>query len=424
MKNQRLFHRAREKGLRAIFAMLCVLCTLTQVQRNCTQSLQADAKRGCIQKRKTWFSFSHSLFNKGTNKRRECENDVKLQWRLSKISKWKELHERNGVLICPDTCRSTAELCGRFLFWLLTFLSPLGSLAGARCIISIVRRVGAAAFTSGWDAAFKILFSERLDLVSWWKTMATNDWISSENQRRFDMKGPVVVVDACIHGHGTIWCDMVDGVLHLTSPPVEGQWDKDFVTTNQFLLELRVTVDAILHFFTTNPDAEQLIVVGDNTGVMWCLRSGFCTNKLGMIDLLKIMLFLPRIRFVTVISKNNAADCPSRRYDPKVPDPYVDFDFRMIMTAATIVADFGGRRLGVAEPCMNRGSKLRHAAPADVLEVNQENLDINVDLELSYLYSECSDGLPLEHDRPALFFLYLVVLRSQKNRNQIFLKRL
>ena len=76
MKNQRLFHRAREKGLRAIFAMLCVLCTLTQVQRNCTQSLQADAKRGCIQKRKTWFSFSHSLFNKGTNKRRECETDM------------------------------------------------------------------------------------------------------------------------------------------------------------------------------------------------------------------------------------------------------------------------------------------------------------------------------------------------------------
>ena len=180
--------------------------------------------------------------------------------------------------------------------------------------------------------------------------MSTNAWLSSERIRYMKMTGTVVVVDACKYGYGILWCCLHESTLSLTLPPVEGVWEPDCSTSNQFLLELRVTVVAISEFFSSNPDAEQLIVVGDNTGVMWCLKNGYCTNNLGMLELKKVLFYLARIRFITVVSKNNAADCPSRKFDPHVKDPYADFGLRMVMTGAKYhfsrlcgAANWGGR---------------------------------------------------------------------------------
>jgi hypothetical protein len=205
----------------------------------------------------------------------------------------------------------------------------------------------------------------------------------------FDVCAPVLAVDSSETGYGIVPLQLdEDNRIHRTGKIIEEIWRDDYVGRHIFLLEMRVLTLAVKDFFTSHPLATQLLVVSDNSGVVWSIRNGFCTNAVAMNMIETIRPWLGFIRMISVVSAHNVADCPSRRFASK--NPYADFDERLEHTRKAIVEDFKGRRSGksvIEEPAFGG---IRHEAPTGAPSGKwTDGVEVQGDDALHLLWSDC-----------------------------------
>lgn len=327
---------------------------------------------------------------------REGELMSTLEHRLGRVEKWQTAHEwknpvtNKSALQKPRTYRGMAEITGKLMFYWLIHLRPLCTIPEARALINIVRRIGKGAYANGWDGECNISCSDWTIITNQWKLVTENDWLSRRSVEK-SSDWMVIATDSSSTSYGTVYM-FQDGSTRTYS----GKWaenDADqrmllpmgsvLASDHIFLKELRVACDAIISFFGEYPEEKGLRLLCDNSGVVWSLRNGFCTNNRGQTMIESLGELLCKIEVISCVSKNNVADCPSRAHEKNAFD---DFEYRLKQSWKTVNEHAEGRKHGVAGEYtgdVEDRTEFRHDAPPS-------EFCTDIDLELSFLHSDFS----------------------------------
>ena len=209
--------------------------------------------------------------------------------------------------------RDVARPIGRLLFHRLVSLAPLGDLESTRLCLSLLRRCGVYAWANSWShVGISITPAESAALAQEWAFVLSRPWHCVAPEPQHICR---VATDACDEGYGFVILSDSNEVQYNSQQCLfqKKGVDEDQRTVHRedhiFLKELKAALDGIEFCVVNYPGVQRVDIVTDNTAVAAVLRRKFSSNwkALQMLTSLKIP-----IRVITVASRDNVADAPSR----------------------------------------------------------------------------------------------------------------
>jgi len=287
-----------------------------------------------------------------------------------------ELKNTLGDMPNIKTKRDAARVIGKIMFHMVIHITPLGCVDGFADLVAILRKL---ALSPGWDIPH-MLDEEQLSMLERrWNFTKINTPLFRSPEHRCDVsnlvsRGDVVATDAARKGYG--WVHIVKG---LALAPHEGHWTEEHLakwtsprSAKIFLMEMHAAIEGLLAFFSSNKDCEKMALVTDNSGVAYCLRKGFSTLDEANIMIKKVLHLLPRVEIVQITTKDNCADCPSRR-------DYKDFDARVERTKLVAMGQLGGNSSTCIKMGVATSRRSRPVEPEKIDEVSDFEDELGLD---------------------------------------------
>lgn len=294
-----------------------------------------------------------------TRQRGRKANGMALIWRQKKPQD----PTAHGLADGPRTPREISSTVGRVIYSELLKLRGLGAISE---VIDILRRVSSSAYRSSWSTRDILLSSEeKASLARGWHNVLKPQWWHG-NPRAKPHEIGYVATDACDEGYGWVIFNR-DGEILEISPQIKFEehsktssfgspLDAALRNHHIYLKELHGSVEGAARVKMLFPAVKLVKNVGDNTAVAGTIRRMYSVNFNAMKMLQRLEV---EMEMITVPSKHNAADAPSRGWT---------FDEHIWeLTWKAVLDDELGRKAKVPCPYGRSSGKLRHEEPADEL---------------------------------------------------------